>query len=198
MYFTNRPIIFISLITIVMSPMALANKAEDMMSIIDLSKPAYFTQQDIQWSPATTLPPGASIAVLEGDPLQAGPYTLQLRLPENYKIPAHWLPMDEHITVLQGSLYVRMGNLDIEKPKEKGKEKEKAKEREKILTLGSFSRIPTKMEHSLWTTEETVIQLHGLGPWNISYVNPQDDPNKTAVPNPASQELETAPLSELH
>jgi len=141
-------------------------KPEDLVNILDLSKPAFFTPQNLQWGPSPAiLPKGASMAVLEGNPMHAGPFTIRLRLPADYELPAHWSATDEHISVISGHLFLGMGDkLD----------------RNKSISFpaGSFARIPLKMHHYAWTPEETIIQLHGTGPWIIGYANALDDPTK--------------------
>ena len=119
---------------------------------------------DVVWGPAPgSLPAGAQAALLEGDPAAPGPFTLRLRMPDGYKIPPHHHPAVEHVTVLQGTFVLGMGekvNADSEKP----------------LAAGSFAYMPVGMRHFARTQGETVIQLHGEGPWGITYVNPSDDP----------------------
>jgi quercetin dioxygenase-like cupin family protein len=90
---------------------------------------------------------------------------MRLKLPANYRIPAHWHPADEHVTVLSGTFHMGMGDkLDTAKGK--------------ALGVGSFALMPAKARHFAYTNEETIIQLHGMGPWGINYVNPADDPRK--------------------
>ena len=38
---------------------------------------------------------------------------------------------------------------------------------------------PAGMKHFAWARGETIVQLHGIGPWNIEYLNPADDPLKS-------------------
>ena len=110
-----------------------------------------------------SLAAGSQMAVIEGDPSKAGLFTMRLKLPANYQIPAHWHPADEHVTVISGTFYMGMGDvLDTEKGT--------------LLPPGSFAVMPTKVNHFAWTTDVAVIQLHGVGPWGINYVNPADDP----------------------
>jgi len=124
------------------------------------------TAADVRWGAAPpTLPKGAQAAILEGNPAESGPFTLRLKFPANYKIPPHSHPAIEHVTVLSGTFNVGMGDRWDES---KGK----------ALPVGSFAVMPPKMNHFAWTGQETVIQLHGTGPWGITYVNPADDPSK--------------------
>lgn len=110
-----------------------------------------------------SLPAGARFAVVEGDPSKPGLFTMRLRVPANYRIPAHWHPADEHITVLSGTFHMGLGEkLDTAAGM--------------ALPAGSFAVMPTGTRHFAFTNEETTIQLHGMGPWGITYVNPADDP----------------------
>ena len=121
----------------------------------------------IKWGPgAPSLPPGAKMAVLVGDPTKSGaPYVVRAKLPDGYKIPPHWHPADENITVLQGTLLIGEGDkLDASKTEE--------------LTVGSFMRMPKKMHHFAIAKGETIIQLHGTEAFEITYLNPADDPRK--------------------
>ena len=122
------------------------------------------TPGDLQWQDGpASLPAGVQMAVVEGDPKQAGLFTMRLKMPADYHIPAHWHPVDEHVTVITGTFNIGMGDvLDTAKGT--------------TLPAGSFAVMLAKVNHFAWTTTETVIQLHGVGPWGIHYVNPVDDP----------------------
>ncbi len=122
---------------------------------------------ELKWGPAPpSLPPGAQLAVLEGDPTKAGgTYTIRAKLPDGYKIPPHWHPVTENVTVIEGALYMGMGDKFDEAA---GRE----------LTAGSFASMPTGVRHFAWAKGETIIQVHGVGPFEITYVNPADDPRK--------------------
>ena len=122
---------------------------------------------EVKWGPAPpSLPPGAQLAVLEGDPTKAGgTYTLRAKLPDGYKIPPHWHPVTENVTVVEGALYIGMGDKFDEAA---GRE----------LTAGSFASMPTGVRHFAWAKGDTIIQVHGVGPFEVTYVNPADDPRK--------------------
>jgi len=120
---------------------------------------------DIKWADVPSLPPGAKIAVIEGKLTDAAPFTMRLRLPANYKIPAHWHPAVERVTVLSGTFHMGTGDkLDETKTMP--------------LAAGSIAIMQPKTNHFAWTKEETVVQLHGTGPWGVTYVNAADDPRK--------------------
>ena len=109
------------------------------------------------------LPPGAQIAVLAGDPTKAGPYTVRLKFPANYDIPAHSHPTDENVAVVSGQLFAGMGT-KLDRKSGSG------------LGVGGFALMPAGMNHFAYTKAETTILLYGQGPVDFKYVNPNDDP----------------------
>jgi hypothetical protein len=120
----------------------------------------------IQWVPAPPgLPAGARIAVLSGDPTKTGLYALRVKMSDGYKIPPHWHPTDENVTVLHGTLMIGKGDKFSANSSE-------------ALTAGSFMRMPKEMRHFAWAKGDTIIQVHGIGPFEINYVNASDDPRK--------------------
>ena len=120
----------------------------------------------VKWGPAPpSLPAGAQISVLEGDPGQKGAITLRLQFPANYTVPPHWHSMTERVTVLSGTLQVGMGDtLDGQASQ--------------ALRPGGFVSLPAKMHHYALTTTPTVVQISLEGPFDIYYVNPSDDPQR--------------------
>ena len=126
------------------------------------------TPTTLQWGPAPpVLPAGAKLAVLQGDPGAAGEFTLRLAMPDGYRIPPHWHPTDENVTVIQGTFHAGMGETF---DKAKGS----------ALPAGGFASLPAKMPHYAWAEGETVVQVHGMGPFALTYVNPADDPRPPA------------------
>lgn len=117
-------------------------------------------QQGITWGPAPAfLPPGAQIAVLEGDPTAVGTFTIRLKLPNGYKIPPHTHPTVENVTVLSGTFRAGMGTTFDDS---------------KLTDLGrdGFVSIPADHAHYAMARGETVVQVHGLSPFVLTYVNP--------------------------
>src|SRR6186713_1973150 len=111
------------------------------------------------------LPAGAQIAVLAGDPTKSGSYTVRLKFPANYAIPAHSHPTDENVVVASGALTFGMGDKLV-----KGATN-------KTLAVGGFAMLPANMNHFAYTgAQETTIVLFGMGPVEFKYVNPSDDP----------------------
>ena len=119
---------------------------------------------ELNWKDAVALPRGAKVAVLEGDLSKPVPFTFRVKYPPNFDVPPHWHPAIEHVTVLQGIFYVGEGDtLD--------------KSQTRYVPPGSFYYMAPNHNHFGWIgNEETIIQLHGVGPWGITYVNPADDP----------------------
>lgn len=134
--------------------------AEDTQS----SDMRFYPPTTIEWKggPAA-IPPGAKMAVLEGDPTKEGSFVVRFQFPDGYHIPPHTHPKTERVTVVSGTLLLAMGeNMD--------------RSGAKTLTAGTYGFWPAGMKHTAWSQGETVIQLHGIGPWQINYVNPADDP----------------------
>ena len=127
---------------------------------------AHVHAREIVWRDGPpSLPPGAKIAVLEGDPMQPGPFTFRLKVPTGYRIPPHFHPVIEHVTVLSGAFSV-------------GKGEQWDDSKLVRLDAGDFIHMPPGERHFARATGETVLQLHSTGPWGITYVDPKDDPRK--------------------
>lgn len=120
---------------------------------------------DLKWADVASVPAGAKVAVLEGPLNEAVPITFRLKFPANYRLPAHWHPGVEHVTVISGTFHMGTGDI-LEQSKTMP------------LAAGSFAVMQPMTRHFAWTGEETVVQVHGVGPWAINYVNPADDPRK--------------------
>ena len=123
----------------------------------------------IEWQDAKMLPAGAKLAVLDGDPAKEGFFTIRAKLPAGYRIPPHWHPGVERVTVLSGTFHIGAG--------ERIDEKTAAK-----LPAGAYTAMPKGMRHFAYVDGETEIQISSMGPWGITYVNPADDPRKAAAP----------------
>ena len=119
----------------------------------------------IEWRVADTLPPGALVTVLEGDPSAEGFFTMRIKMPDGYRVPPHWHSRQERLTVLSGVLNLGQGErFDAAATKP--------------LPAGTYSSMPPGMTHFGWMSGETVLQLSTQGPWTITYVNAADDPRK--------------------
>ena len=119
----------------------------------------------LRWTAPAAYAKGAQFAIVKGDPTKEGMYVVRLKVPAGFKIAAHTHPNDENVTVLSGTFNIGKGNKLDEASGEPVK-------------VGGYSYVAKGMTHYAWFTEETVIQLHGMGPQGITYVNAADDPRK--------------------
>jgi len=127
------------------------------------------TTHDIKWGdPPPVFEKGASFAVISGDPGKAGIFVVRLKMPAGYKIMPHWHPTDEHVTVLAGTFALGMGEkLDAAAAKD--------------LPPGGYALLPAEMRHFAIAKTAATVQVHGNGPFALTYVNPADDPSKRAT-----------------
>jgi hypothetical protein len=137
-----------------------------MFSQADRGKGEIVIPSDIKWQEGpASLAQGAKMAVLEGDPSKEGQFVLRIKLPDGFRVMPHTHPKIERVTVITGTLYLGHG--------EKFDEKEA-----KAMPAGTYGRTEAGMKHFGWAKGETIIQLHGEGPWTVEYINPKDDPRK--------------------
>jgi quercetin dioxygenase-like cupin family protein len=126
---------------------------------------AVVTPDTLKWVEPATLP-GSRLAVVQGDPAKEGLFAYRLRMPAGYKIPPHFHKAAENVTVLSGVFSIGVGEkFDPSKGHE--------------LPAGGFVSIPPGHAHYAWAgAQETVVQVHGVGPTDLTFVNPADDPRK--------------------
>ncbi len=140
------------------------------LAVLSTAQPTHaqnaFTPDQVKWGSAPPfLPPGAQLAVLEGDPMaSSGDFTIRLKMPDGYKVAPHTHPHRENVTVLSGTLKVGMGDQF---------------EASKMMSFdaGSFAYLDPSMHHYAAASGETVIQIHGMSPVKFNYINPADDPS---------------------
>jgi hypothetical protein len=120
---------------------------------------------DLKWADAPPgLPAGGKMAILNGDPGQAGPFTVRLKAPAGYKVMPHTHPTAERVTVISGSFKIGMG----EKFEEKSMQQ---------MGPGSYVVLPANMAHyAKGAGKDSIVQIDSEGPFQINYVNPADDP----------------------
>ena len=120
----------------------------------------------VTWiDPPPSLPPGAKVAAISGDPSKPEPFTIRLQLPAGYRIAPHWHPTDEHVTVLSGTFSAAMGKTFDQKALAD-------------LPAGSYAVMSATMPHYAVAKTPATLQVHGTGPFVLNYVNPADDPSK--------------------
>jgi quercetin dioxygenase-like cupin family protein len=132
------------------------------------AQPVMQMPADIKWIPSpveTGLPSTTQMSVLSGDPSKPGMFTIRGKIPAGTKIAPHWHPTDEHVTVLQGTFSVGMGE-----------KADAAAARD--FPAGSYLMMPKEMRHFVIAKTDSIIQVHAMGPFVLNYVNPADDPRK--------------------
>ena len=122
-----------------------------------------------KWGPAPAVfPAGAKMAVMQGDPSKSDLFTVRLDLPKGYRIAPHFHPTDEYVTVISGNFLIGMGDkLDAKNTMS--------------LAAGGFATAPAQKHHFAIAKTHTVVQVHAIGPFQLTYVNPADDPSRKAV-----------------
>jgi quercetin dioxygenase-like cupin family protein len=130
------------------------------------------TQAPLKWGAAPAVfPPGARMAVVSGDPSKTGPFTVQLRMPDRYRIPPHFHPTDEHVAVKSGTFLVGMGDQMDRKSMTK-------------MTAGNAADLKANMHHYAVANGRTTVEVSANGPFAMTYVNPADDPQTRTKPKP--------------
>lgn len=118
---------------------------------------------DTAWGPVPPmLPPGAQAAVLAGDPGKEGSFTIRLKMPAGYRVPRHWHPTDEAVTLIEGDLTLSMGEAGMA--------------HDGVLAPGDFVNLPAQMQHEASSKGGAVVQVQSMGPFVINYIDPKDDP----------------------
>lgn len=147
-------------------PLGLATASAAQATAADAGAAA-LAPADLKWMPAPpVLPKGVQIAVLRGNPFAEGMSTVRLKIPPNTVFAPHWHPTTESFTVLSGKFFVGMGD-KVDKSKAEA------------LPPMSFASMPAVHHHYAYTGSEPVmIDLSFYGPFQITYVNPADDPSK--------------------
>jgi len=114
---------------------------------------------NLKWTPIIK---GCDLAAVSGDPNADGtPFVLRLRCVDGAKIPAHWHPTDENVTVLKGTFLVGMGETFDESKLQP-------------MNVGNFVSMPKEVRHFGLCKGETIVQVHGAGPFKVNWVNPSE------------------------
>lgn len=121
---------------------------------------------ELKWvDPPPGLPPGAKMAVVQGDPTQAQPFVVRAQVPAGYKVAPHWHPGVENLTILSGTVALGMGETFDES-------------KMTTIPVGGYASLPAEMRHYFMAKTASTFQVHGMGPFVVNYVNPADDPSK--------------------
>jgi quercetin dioxygenase-like cupin family protein len=124
--------------------------------------------EDIEWKPFAAFPPSVRLAVLVGQPSEAGPYTIRVRVPHGVKLMPHRHPEDRVYTVLSGVFSIGLGDqFDADKLQ--------------AYPPGSVIVLPGNTSHFHWAkSSEYVTQVTAFGPLGLEYVDAKDDPRNNA------------------
>jgi hypothetical protein len=120
--------------------------------------------EEIDWKPFPAFPPSARLAVVVGQPLQKGPYTIRVKVPRDVKLMPHRHPEDRIYTVISGIFYIGLGDrFDAEKLK--------------AYPPGTVIILPGSTSHFHWAKSgEYVTQVTAIGPLGMEYLSAKDDP----------------------
>ena len=123
----------------------------------------------LHWGPApAAFPKGAEMAVVSGDPSQAGVFTIELSMPGGYRIPPHFHPTDEKVEIKKGTFLVGMGHkLDLKQARP--------------MVTGDTGTVSANAHHYGATKGATIVAVTAMGPFAMTYVNPKDDPQNASA-----------------
>jgi quercetin dioxygenase-like cupin family protein len=150
----------------VVSGLVVAARADKMMKMQHpMAKAVFVNADEVKWGPAPpSFPKGGELAVLHGDPFKHEQYALRFKMPDGYTIMPHWHTKDEQLTILSGLFILHMGDT-LNAPAHN-------------LAPGAYHFLPGTMHHSAQAKGDVVLEIHGIGPFDIHYLNPADDPTK--------------------
>lgn len=161
----------ISLVAAIIAASIYSVYAKDDMKAAQTGGPVRVAPSELKWENAAALPSGAQMAVLEGAPSKAGPFTIRVKMPADFKVPAHTHPIEERLTVIEGTFRYGDGERFDEKTL-------------KDYPAGSYLVIPKNQAHFGGSKRGAVIQIIGNGPWDIHYLDQQEDPRRQESQRP--------------
>ena len=137
--------------------LAMAAPSQDKKEAMEAHKIVHFG--DLKWTPIMK---GCDLAPVAGDMNAEGaPFVLRIRCADGTKIPAHWHPTDENVTVLKGTFLVGMGESFDESKLQ-------------TMNVGNFVTVAKEMRHFASCKGETIVQVHAMGPFKVNWVNPSE------------------------
>ena len=158
----------ISTIWIAGAALAIASVAQADEPTKAAGNDVFVNAKDLKWMEGIPdLPKGLQMTILYGDPTKSGFYAIRLKMPDGYKIPPHWHSQDEQLTILAGTFILHMGDT--------------MKSEAHPLDVGGYHYHPKKMHHAAEVKGETIVQVEGMGPFDIHYLNAADNPNPKAA-----------------
>jgi anti-sigma factor ChrR (cupin superfamily) len=149
--------------------LAMAASSQEKKESTETHKIVHFG--DLKWTPIIK---GCELAPVAGDYNAEGePFVVRIRCADGTKIPAHWHPTDENLTVLKGTFLVGMGETFDESKLQ-------------TMNVGNFVSMPKEMRHFALNKGETIVQIHAMGPFKVNWVNPSEVQQPDA-PAPAAK-----------
>jgi quercetin dioxygenase-like cupin family protein len=120
--------------------------------------------EEVNWKPFPAFPPSARLAIVVGQPLHEGPYTIRMTVPGGVKLMPHTHPEDRIYTVISGIFYIGLGDkFDDEKLQ--------------AYPPGAVIILPGDTSHFHWAKSgEYVTQVTANGPLGLEYIDSNDDP----------------------
>ena len=120
--------------------------------------------EDVDWKPFAAFPPLVRLAVIVGQPSEAAPYTIRVRVPHGVKLMPHRHPEDRVYTVISGVFYIGLGD-------------QFNAEELQAYPPGSVIVLPGNTSHYHWAkSSEYITQVTAIGPLGLEYVSAKDDP----------------------
>jgi len=158
-----RLAVFAALVPLVLLGVGVSNAKHPATPHAAPSSHVMFDADSLKWGDAPpSLPKGAQMVVLSGDPEKPGPFALRLKTPAGYKVARHWHPSEERVTVLQGDFHLQMGD--------------GTGAHAHAFAPGGYVVMPPRMQHAASTQGGAIVQIDSMGPFQIHYVDPKDDP----------------------
>ena len=140
------------------------------MSTPAASTHVMYDAAELEWGEAPEVfEPGAQAVILSGDPTRPGMFVLRLKAPAGFKVANHWHPTDEHVTLLEGDLTLAM-------------DQDAGGAHESTFSPGAYVLLPAEMHHAASTRAGMTLQISGMGPLELIYVDPKDDPRERSAP----------------
>jgi quercetin dioxygenase-like cupin family protein len=126
--------------------------------------------EQVNWEPFAAFPQSVRLAVLVGQPMQPGPYTIRVKVPDGVKLMPHRHPEDRVYTVITGVFYIGLGE-------------EFDEDKLDAYPPGTVVILPGNTSHFHWAKSgEYITQVSALGPLGLEYVRAKDDPrNQTST-----------------
>jgi quercetin dioxygenase-like cupin family protein len=156
---------FVAVALLAAAPAARGGETQKKTTTAAKPEAVFVNPDELKWGdPPPQFPKGGQLAILHGDPSKKGAFALRFKMPDGYRIAPHWHTQDEQLTIVSGKLMLHMGDT-MDTPSHE-------------LGVGAFHFLPGKMHHGAQADGETVVQINGMGPFDIHYLNPADDPTK--------------------